>query len=335
MNGHKRTSFNKTYLNIFAPQIRFIEPFADVNLSNYPSNPCMIHAPKGKLLFPQYKSTSMEKEENKIPSLDYETLATSNWGGMSDHIFAVSQVKYKKEGNTLCGNATGFFYMHKEQLYFITNRHVVIDKEFQPDKLILNLHIDKNDLTKNRVFPIPLYEGAEPTWLEHPNAAKNIDVVALPVEIPSTIYVTPFSREDFIIGRDRNIQSVHVPIGDDILIIGYPEGLYDSVHNTPIIRRGSLASVYPLPYQDKLQFLIDARLHNGTSGSPVLLKASRLTSLFYAGGRSVTEHPSKRYLIGIHSGPYDGNMENLNLHIAWFAELISQIVDSKRNVGCL
>jgi len=269
----------------------------------------------------------MAKEENKIPSIDHEVIASSEYWGMSDHIFSVSQVKYKKGENSLSGNATGFFYKHKGRLYFITNRHAVIDEEFQPDKIILNLHINKNDLAKNREFPIHLYEKGEPKWLEHPDVAKDIDVVALPVEMPSCFYVTPFSRINLILGRDPNIESIHVPIGDDVLIIGYPEGLYDSAHNTPIIRRGSLASLYPLQHQDIPRFLIDARLHKGTSGSPVLLKPSRLISAYYEGGRSVSDYPPKRFLIGIHSGPHDRRMEYLNIHNAWFAELIPQIID--------
>jgi hypothetical protein len=64
---------------------------------------------------------------------------------------------------------------------------------------------------------------------------------------------------------------LHLEIGEDILVMGYPKGCYyDNVFDLPVIRSGTLASAYPVPYQDKPHFLIDARLHEGTSGSPVM-----------------------------------------------------------------
>jgi len=91
------------------------------------------------------------------------------------------------------------------------------------------------DLTKNKSHPISLYKCGKPTWLEHPSVGENIDVVALRIEIPSNFFVTAFSKEDCI-SSDPNMMSIHVPIGDDILVVGYPDGLYDSIHNIPIFR---------------------------------------------------------------------------------------------------
>jgi hypothetical protein len=49
-----------------------------------------------------------------------------------------------------------------------------------------------------------------------------------------------------------------------------------SVFNLPVIRSGTLASAYQVPFQGKPHFLIDARLHKGTSGSPVITKLKNL-----------------------------------------------------------
>jgi hypothetical protein len=170
-------------------------------------------------------------ENSEIPYLDLRVLIEpGRIGNILDNIFAISQVKYKRDGKALEDKcATGFFYKHKEQIYFITNRHVVIDEDepFYPDELSLELHIDRMDLTKNRVFNIPLYKGDNPLWLEHPEG-KIVDVVALPVELPSFYYVTPFSQIDCL-REEPNLTSIYVPLGDDLLVVGYPEGLYDSI----------------------------------------------------------------------------------------------------------
>lgn len=221
-------------------------------------------------------------------------------------IFAVSQVKFVKGGKTKePDSATGFFCGLDGQLYFITNRHNVIDEcdWFYPDELRLKLHTDQNDLTQNRMFTIPLYAEDKPVWLEHPKG-KDIDVVALPVDLPPSpsFFITSFNKENF--GR----ADVYVSIGNDLIVVGYPLGLYDSKHNTPIIRSATIASVYPLPFEGNDYFLIDSRLHKGTSGSPVILKP-------------------QDYLIGIHSAQLE---EDTNLNIVWYAKLIPEIICGKR-----
>ena len=175
-----------------------------------------------------------------------------------------------------------------------------------PDELDLNLHIDKNDLTR-RIFKISLYKEGKRKWLEYIEADKNIDIVAIPVDLPDTYYVTAFREEDFITEGNRNFESIYVPIGDDLLVVGYPDGLYDREHNMPIFRNASLASVYPLQHQKDYYFLIDSLLHDGSSGSPVLLKKnSTIVREFIGGGRQYGYmYPDKRCLIGIHSGDFD------------------------------
>jgi hypothetical protein len=83
------------------------------------------------------------------------------WLVFQKPIFAVSQVKFAMGGKTKePDSATGFFCGLDDKLYFITNRHNVIDEDdwFYPDELRLNLHTDQNDLTRNRMFTISLYD---------------------------------------------------------------------------------------------------------------------------------------------------------------------------------
>lgn len=54
-------------------------------------------------------------------------------------------------------------------------------------------------------------------------------------------------------------------------MIGYPNGLWDSVNNMPIVRRGTMATNISLNHNDKREFVIDAACFPGSSGSPVVL----------------------------------------------------------------
>jgi len=57
----------------------------------------------------------------------------------------------------------------------------------------------------------------------------------------------------------------------DIVLIGYPIGVWDSKNNLPIARQGVLATDPSVDYEGKKEFMIDAACFPGSSGSPVLL----------------------------------------------------------------
>ena len=58
---------------------------------------------------------------------------------------------------------------------------------------------------------------------------------------------------------------------EDILMIGYPDGMSDSKNNLPIVRRGITATDYKIDYEGEKEFLIDASIFKGSSGSPILI----------------------------------------------------------------
>lgn len=260
-------------------------------------------------------------------------------------VFAVSLVKFRKNGETDPDkSASGFFYEHINKLYFVTNRHVIIDEkdEFFPDSLELNLHIDKENLDKSKKYTINLYEGNKKLWLEHPTYGKKIDVVALPVdkdEINSKFHVEAFSEKDLLSPRR------FISIGDDLLVVGYPLGIRDTKHKTPIVRSAIIASVYPLPFDGEQYFLIDSFLHEGTSGSPVLLKPSDVIRDINGRAHLIQDRIAsfKRPLIGINSGAFiptnwepceeeqtkEKGCPRMGLNKVWFASLIPEILVGK------
>lgn len=61
---------------------------------------------------------------------------------------------------------------------------------------------------------------------------------------------------------------------ENIYVVGYPDAIWDSVNNMPIIRRGITATHPNIPYDGRDEFLIDCAIYQGSSGSPVILHDS-------------------------------------------------------------
>ncbi len=251
---------------------------------------------------------------------------------LNSDIFAVAPIKFFLEKKELPDTeATGFFFRYNG-FYFITNHHVVIDVDegFFPDELRLLLH-KKDDRKRTEMFSIPLYDNTgKNLWLVHPQLGKDVDIIALPIDGDKLhqYAFTYFCPGDFIPSE------IDLSIGDDILVIGYPLGVRDTVYNFPIVRNATIASVYSIPFEGKPRFLIDSRLHRGTSGSPVLTKP---TDIIRTTDGSVMQQPGslRRFFLGVHSETYDIPTrdpdidEPLGLNYVWYARLIPEIIRAR------
>jgi hypothetical protein len=122
------------------------------------------------------------------------------------------------------GCATGFFFNHNENLYIVTNKHVIYGNNFgqndifptpEIDSLKLNLHTDRSNTTRNEEVTIRLFEGNNKLWLEH--HYTDVDVVLIPLTIDPSRYT--FSK------TDRTLIDCENLVVDDferIFVIGYP-----------------------------------------------------------------------------------------------------------------
>jgi hypothetical protein len=240
---------------------------------------------------------------------------------MIDKMFIrVAKILTYNNGRTLT-NASGFFYLHQGFLYLVTARHVVINEaeNHRPDFLQVSLHSDADDLRVRKELPIPLYLDGVPQWWEHPEYGGKVDVVAVAVNdsrVLSNTFVATFNASDIV-----GVEEV-LPIGQDVLIVGFPLGFHDTLHNLPIVRSATIASSFSHPFQGEPYFLTDARLHRGTSGAPVI---ARLPA--NAGQRE----PAWR-LLGVHSSALDVSDrdieldERLALNTTWYATLIPEML---------
>ena len=152
----------------------------------------------------------------------------------------------------------------------ITNRHVV--EGFRNIRIVLSTAPDPRQATPQR-RRVLAYDQLDQIVHFHDN--PNIDLAAIllrpildrNVDDGSTIYLEDISLKDFAAeGIESRLRFV-----EDVLVVGYPQGLWDRTRNLPLFRRGITASPAMLDYNGESKFLIDCSIFPGSSGSPVFL----------------------------------------------------------------
>lgn len=242
--------------------------------------------------------------------------------------FSVTPISVLASGtaprSSLIGRATGFFFTDGERTFLITNRHVCIrEKEnYYPDIFRILVHVDKNSLRRVRQIIIQLYdEDRRPVWLRHPHL-RNSDVIAINVSnyLNEGDIIQPFSERNFV------SRQYYLELGTELLIVGYPLGFYDELYNMPVVRSGTLASQYGVGFRGEPFFLIDANIHKGTSGSPVVITRTAFSKTEYTGS---TFAFVLQTLLGVLSGRYSMKGIDLGLGIVWFPVVITDIISSQ------
>jgi ribosomal protein S11 len=189
-------------------------------------------------------------------------------------------------------NETGF------QIFLVTNKHVVT-KTDEEGNFISNyesgkftfLKAKENEPYLGNIAPIVIPKFSE-NFFMHPNKEVDLAILNISSLITKDIFIRALPLE--LIVKDEEFD-----ILDDIIFIGYPNGIWDERIFIPIIRKGSISTPFSLDYNGKKQFLIDAHIFPGSSGSPVLIKKSNIKNgVLTLGG---TE---KYYLAGIISKVY-------------------------------
>ena len=220
---------------------------------------------------------------------------------------------------------TGFFYnnLTNDLLFLITNRHVILDekKDYYANAIMLRLHANENDLTKNADYYIHLYKKTSPLW-RNP-VPPTADIVAIPIDTHDLnrrgLIYRSFASNNLL------AEDIQLNVGEDVFIMGYPLGIYDEVHNLPLTRGGTLSSPYPIPWNRMPYFLIDSNLEEGTSGSPVMTKFRgtwhrRDGSQFHTG--------LAMFLLGINSSTFPRRRRQrqpVGLNATYFAQIIDQM----------
>ena len=152
--------------------------------------------------------------------------------------------------------------------FLVTNKHIV--GESRSGTVLLTV-VESDGDRHPETFEIP--EGVWAHWCGHPD--DDIDVCVLPFSLYLNSLPEDVPKIDYLWFDSRLAPSeeVSLEIGliEDVLFVGYPNGLYDATNNLPLARRGATATPCTVDYEGRPVFLIDASVFPGSSGSPVFL----------------------------------------------------------------
>jgi hypothetical protein len=175
---------------------------------------------------------------------------------------------YKNLPSNSSGTGTGFFMTMKVHgiltPVIVTNTHVI--KGFAKGILKFN-----NEPNYGDIITVSLL-NFEKLWIEHPSE----DLAILPLATIQDLVKRKYNREIYIKAfSDSNIltkeQENTFTAIEEVFMVGYPKGFYDSLNNLPIVRKGITATPLFLNYNKQDQFLLDIPIYPGSSGSPVVI----------------------------------------------------------------
>lgn len=96
--------------------------------------------------------------------------------------------------------------------------------------------------------------------------------------------------------KDDDSLEKEADVAEEILMIGYPVGLWDELNNFPIVRKGIAATHPALDFQDKSIGVVDIACFPGSSGSPIIIYAS---GAYYDKQAKSTKVGQKVILLGL------------------------------------
>ena len=177
-------------------------------------------------------------------------------------------------GNTI-STGTGFFF------------NFTIDEVNTVPVLVTNKHVVRGAKIGRLVFTVsnngrPIYgenlpyiiHEFEQGFIFHPDS--NVDLCIMPINPIHENAHTRFNKQLFTIWLDESFiptakQLEQLGALEDIIMIGYPNGLRDSINNLPIIRKGITAIHPKFDYNGKTDIVMDIASFPGSSGSPVYI----------------------------------------------------------------
>lgn len=180
-----------------------------------------------------------------------------------------------QNNNSSPSTGSGFFFSLRKNEnetipMILTNKHVV--KDMVVGKFIMTKADENGNPINTDHFSVTI-PNLQNLIVNHPD--NDVDLCALPVA-PLLRHAQQNNISLFFRTFEKNLIPTQEQIDEftaleDILMIGYPNGIWDKTNNMPILRRGSTATHPSLDYNGKKEFMIDAACFPGSSGSPVLI----------------------------------------------------------------
>jgi hypothetical protein len=171
-------------------------------------------------------------------------------------------------------SGTGFIFNFCQQAgrhvpAIVTNKHVIAGARLGA----FHMTVAENGGPKYGEHVRVALDGFEARWVKHPN--PDVDLAAFPlapVLQAGRAQGTPLFHN----AASKNLMADAAFMNElnaieDVVMVGYPNGLWDKKNNLPIARRGVTATPPYLDFEGRPEFMIDCACFPGSSGSPVFL----------------------------------------------------------------
>lgn len=206
----------------------------------------------------------------------------------------------------------------------VTNKHVI--ENAVDGKLRFTLCNKDWQVIPGRFHDVNVTEF-EKAWILHPE--KDVDLAIMPTQ---PLHMQFDTEETKLFRRNfnksliaSNDQLNDLTAIEDVIMVGYPNGIWDKTNNLPLVRRGITATAAYNDYNGKKEFMIDMACFPGSSGSPVLLYNP---GMYHAKGGG-TVIGTRVHLLGIlYAGPQhttEGELEIVEIPTTQTIRPISRI----------
>lgn len=186
------------------------------------------------------------------------------------------RIEVLNESGQTISTGSGFFFQYtiNRTQYIpvlITNKHVVRGAKL--GRLVFTIRDDEDNPLYGEKFSYHLV-NFESAFTFHPD--DDVDLCIMPMQPVFQDAYTRYGKKLFTVSLDETIipstdQLNELAVMEDVIMIGYPNGLWDQNNNLPIIRRG-ITAVHPkFDYNGKTDHVVDMACFPGSSGSPIFI----------------------------------------------------------------
>lgn len=178
-----------------------------------------------------------------------------------------------KSGDISAGTGFIFRFADTGDSYvpaIVTNKHVIRDSVEGKFNLTLSDYNNNPIISEHLCLIIDNFMG---NWIFHPD--QNIDLCIMPIThlLNQSMKI---GKRFFFISLDKSLiptseELSNLTLLEEIIMVGYPNGIWDKVNNMPIMRKGITATHPKINWNGKPEFMVDAACFPGSSGSPVFL----------------------------------------------------------------
>jgi V8-like Glu-specific endopeptidase len=164
--------------------------------------------------------------------------------------------------------------------------------------------------------PLKIRDGAKELWTHHPDR----DVAAIQIDAP--LEFTKAAVPENWLATDDTFNKYSVGPGDEMLALGFPQGLSANPAGFPILRSGRVAS-FPLgPSTAFPTFLLDFSVFPGNSGGPVYVSEN---------GHGAAPAAGPGFIAGMLTQQVELNSQNLSIGIVTDARFVRETLSLMDN----